>query len=271
MALDSSVSDLTQVPEAFRPLYVQKDGKFLLDVRGDLPGYVPAALHAEALGREVEKRDNNIKLLKALGVESLDAGLQRATMLAALTPERLAAMKDLDPIAAKAAMDRVAALEAKGVKTGEDVQIQIKAALDAALTPLRDELAGERKARAEAQERADKALLRQSVGDTYLKAGGKASALDFIIGEASKAFHVQDNAVKALDNQFSAEKPGQPLGIDEWLTIATKKFDFAFETSKGGGAIGGGNGNGTTRQPGTFRMGGGSGTEIKTEGISILA
>jgi hypothetical protein len=240
MELESVVSDITQVPEPLRPFYVAKDGKHVLVVKG----LASASDLAEANGKVVEFRDSNLRILQALGVKSVDEGLARAAAFSGFTPEKVAALKDLDPVAARAALERVAELEKKGVKTGEDVAVQIKAAIDAALGPVQAALANEQKARTEAQGRADKALLRQTVGDKYLKAGGKPSALDFIISEADKAFHVADNVVKAQDNQFSADKPGQPLSIDEWLTRATKSFDFAFEPSKGGGATGGSGGNG---------------------------
>jgi hypothetical protein len=236
MALKAVINALTDVAENLRTFYEPKDGRYVLAVEGDVPGYVSAAALAESNGKLVEFRDSNIKLLKALGAESVDAGLQRAGLISGLSGEKLAALKDLDPVAAKAAMDRVAELEKKGVKTGEDVQTAIKAALDAALAPLRAELAGEKQARTEAQARADKALLRQTIGDKYLKAGGRPEALDFIVDRAQAVFKVQDNAVKALENQFSADKPGQPLSPEEWLAKTAKDYAFAFEASKGGAA-----------------------------------
>lgn len=244
MALRTVVAALTDVPESLRGEYELKDGKYVLKLDGEVPGYVKASDLAEANGKVVEFRDNNVKLLKALGVDSIDAGLQRAGLVAGLTPERIAALKDLDPVAAKAALERVAELEKKGVKNSDDVATQIKAALEAALGPVHQELKDEKRARAEAQGRADNALLRQTIADKYLKAGGKPSAIDFIVSEAQKAFRVMDNAVQAQENRFSADKPGSPLGIDEWLSGVTKTFDFAFEPSKGGGAAPGSNGSG---------------------------
>jgi len=267
MGIKIVVAALTDVPENLRSLYEQKDGKYVLALEGDVPGFVAAKDLAEANGKIVELRDTNIKLLKGIGAETIEAALTRVAAISGIDTAKLVALKDLDLVAAKAALERVAALEAKGVKSGEDVQAQITAALTAALTPLREELAGEKKARTEAQQRADRALLRQTIGDKYVKAGGKPSALDFIVDRAP--FRVVDNAVSAQENKYSADKPGEPMGLDEWLAGAVKEFDFAFEPSKGGGAVGGaGNGSGV-HQGGSFKTR--DGAEVKTDGITVLA
>lgn len=254
MALKPVVTALTDVPEAHRPLYEQRDGKYVLALEGDPAGYVKATDLADANGKLIEFRDNNVKLLKALGADSVDGALARAAVVAGIDPAKLAALKDLDPEAAKAALARVAELEKKGVKTGEDVAVQIKAAIDSAMAPVREELANEKKARTEAQSRADEALLRETVGSKYLKAGGKPEAVDFIVAEFKKDFRVVNNAVVALDGRLSPENGVKPLTDQEWLAGATKKFGFAFEPSKGGGANPAGAGNGNGARPGVRQM-----------------
>jgi hypothetical protein len=66
-------------------------------------------------------------------------------------------------------------------------------------------------------------------------------------------FVVEDGQVKAKPNQFSAAKPGESIGIDEWLQGQAKENDFAFEPSGGGGASAG-NGNGGAPRPGVRRV-----------------
>ena len=249
MALKFEVEKLEDVPEPARGFYEQKDGKFVLGVEG-----VAAARDlAEANGKIVEFRDTNVKLLKALGADSFDGALARAALLQGIDPAKLERLKAIDPdefARLKAAADE---LKKKGVTDPADLDTRLNAALEAALGPVREQLANEQKARATAQGRADEALLRQSIGEKALKAGLQPGALDFLIAKAHDDFHVVDNAVKAKDNKFSADKPGQALGVDEWLAGKMKEFGFAFAASQGGGA-GGGSGNGAGARPGAKQL-----------------
>ena len=220
--LKTVAASLGEIPEAARTFYVEKDGKFILDLDGTPSGFALATDLAEANGKVVEFRDSNVALLKEV------------TDLRPLKEK----YKDLDPEAARTAMARVAELEKKGVKGADDFDQKIKAAITAAVQPIADELKAAKTAGAEAQQRADGALLRQAVGDKFIKAGGRASALDFIVGRAGDVFKVDNGVVIAQPNKFSADKPGEALGVDEWLTKQATEADFAFEPSKGGGAEG---------------------------------
>jgi hypothetical protein len=139
------------------------------------------------------------------------------------------------------------------VKGADDVAKVVQDALTAALKPMQDKLEASEAARAAAQKRSDEAMLRTAVGERFLKVGGKSKALDFIVGQAGNVFVVEDGQVKAKPNQFSAAKPGESIGIDEWLQGQAKENDFAFEPSGGGGASAG-NGNGGAPRPGVRRV-----------------
>jgi len=248
MELKGVVADINEVPEALRPLYVQKGNQWQANLVGDIPGFVKADQVAEINGRLAEFRENNKKVMSALGVTTVDEALQRVGLIAGLSADKLAALKDLDPEAAKAALARVAALEKKGIKNEDDLEVKLKQALDEGLKPIRTELELERKARRDAQERADEALLREVVGTKFSKAGGKAGALDFIVSEFKRDFRVVDGVVKANENKFSPENPNKPLSEDEWVAGAIKRYDFAFAASQGGGASpSSGNGNASLR------------------------
>lgn len=260
------VPSLDAVPESIRSLAEkQADGTFALP----LEKLASAASLAEAHGKVVEFRDTNVKILKALGVESVDQALPRAAAFAGIDTAKLEKLKAIDP-------DRYAALEAtaaklkdKGLENAEQVDARLQAMLDAALAPVKADLATEKAGRASEKERADKATLRQVIGERFSKAGGKASALDFIVDRAP--FRIVEGAVKAAENKFSTTNPGKPLEIEEWLAGATKEFDFAFEPSKGGGAAGG-NGNGAPAggpHTGPFRTS--TGAELKVDGITVLS
>lgn len=218
-ALAPVVDKLETVPEAARPFYEAKDGKFHLALESAPAGYVPAAQLAEANGKVITFRDTNVALLKE--IEPL-RGLKTQ-------------FDGIDPTAAKEAIAKVAELGKKGV-TGE---ADLKTLIDAAVAPLRTQLETSAAQTAAERKRADDAALRSSVGEKFLKAGGKAKALDYVIGQAQGVFTVDQGVVKAQPNRFSTEKPGDPLSIDEWIAGLTKEHDFAFEVSGGGGAQGG--------------------------------
>ncbi len=75
-----------------------------------------------------------------------------------------------------------------------------------------------------------------TLGDKFIKAGGLPEAKEFIAGKARGVFIVEGGVIKAAPNQFSIDKPGEALGLDEWLTRMTKEASFAFKPSNGSGA-----------------------------------
>lgn len=214
------VDSLDQVPEAARPFYEAKDGKFVISLNGSPQGFVPAADLATAHGKVVEFRDTNIALTKEV--------------------EQLRPLKTqfegIDPVAAKAALTAQAALEKKGVKNADDVSSLVTTAVEAALKPVKEQLIAAQEASQANQKRADDAVLRTTISEKFLKAGGKPKAVDFVVGQALTAFEVKNGVVAALANKFSAEKPGEALGVDEWLVGVAKEHDFVFEASSGSGA-----------------------------------
>jgi hypothetical protein len=224
-----SVSSLNEVPEALRTEYEERDGKFFLKLEGDPSGYVKAS---EFKGKVAEFRNRNTELLK--GVAEL-AGVPEAIDLTPIK-EKLSKFDGVDPAEYKELKAKAEELKKKGVKTADDIQAKITSAIESAIAPVRQELESEKKARVEAQTKADDALLRQTIGDRYIKAGGKPSALDFIVIQAKNTFRVVDNGLKAKDTKFSSINPGELIEVDEWLSQAMKEYDFAFAPSKGGGA-----------------------------------
>jgi hypothetical protein len=208
------LDDLSAVPEALRSEYVEKDGKFRLRIEGDTE-------RATLEGKLNEFRSNNIAYLKEL--EEL-RGIKTK-------------FEGVDPEAAKAAFAKLSALENKGVKSADDIDARLKAALEAVVNPLRAELAEVKNERTQAREELSKSALRDAVSKTFLQNGGKAKALDFIVGKAeADGFRADGGAIKAAANKFSADRPGEPLSLDEWIGSQIKENDFAFEPSKGGGA-----------------------------------
>jgi hypothetical protein len=210
------INALTEVPEAFHGEYELKDGKYHLKVEGDYPPLVAAN------AKIVEFRDTNINLMKELG--------------------ELRPLKDLkqkfdglDPEEARKAIDKVKKLGDKGIKDTEDVDARIRAQVDEIVKPLRDKIAESEAATRAERERANEFLLRTTIGDEFIKAGGKPNALDFVVNLAKDNFEINESKVVPKTGKFSQEKPGEPLSVTEWLSGAVAKdHDYVFKPSGGG-------------------------------------
>lgn len=214
------IDKLEDVAEPARQFYVQKDGKFALDLSGTPSGFVSATDLAAANVRIIEFRDNNVKLTKE--VEELRPLKTR--------------FDGIDPDAAKAALAAQDELKKKGITKPEDITAMVQSAVSAAVKPLTDQITSITTTAQTAQKERDALTLRTTLGDKFAKAGGEQGALDFIVSRASGVFIVDNGALKAAPNQFSVDKPGEPLSVDEWMTRMTKENAFAFKSSSGGGA-----------------------------------
>jgi hypothetical protein len=229
------LESIDALPDSTKSEYELRDGKFYLKLEGDHPALVEAngkitaaAAKIASLDTKVDEfRTNNINLLKELEV---------------LRPLQ-EKFKDLDPDAARAALAKVEALGKKGIKNEEDVDARVKSLLEAQLQPfqtamkgLQDQLATSAAAAAADRKRADDLLLKSEISEKFIKAGGKAKATSFIVGEAKSAFEVKDGHVVAKVGMFNPEKPGEPLTTDDWLVQTLKVHDYTIEPSKGGGA-----------------------------------
>jgi len=232
--LAAVIESLDKVAEPLRQYYEQKDGKFHLTLDGTPQGFVTAADHAVQLGKVVEFRDNNIKLKKEVDD------------LAPLKTK----FEGIDPEEAKTAIAKVKELGSKGVTKPDDIAALVAEGVKAATKPLADQVALMQASSVADRKRADDATLRQHVGEKFVKIGGVPSAMDFIIGKASSSFEIVDGVVKAKSTQFSSERPGEPLTVDEWLSAQTKESDFAFKASAGGGAANVGGPGGPVLKPG---------------------
>ncbi len=227
------IDTLDTIAEPLREFYVQKDGKFHLDLSGAPAGFAPSVDLATANGKVVEFRDNNTKLIREV--------------------EELRPLKDLkvkfegiDPEAARTAIAAQAALVNKGINKPSDLDTSINAAVAAAVEkiradeigPLKTQLTEVAAERTTERDRTNELLLKDKIGTRFLHAdvGGEPGALDFILSKAKGVFVITNGAIVAAANQFSVLRPTEALGVDEWIEQQTKLHPFAFKTSQGGGA-----------------------------------
>jgi hypothetical protein len=99
---------------------------------------------------------------------------------------------------------------------------------------LKLDLASERQARIEAQEKANRAVFETKIADEFLRHGGRADAVEFVVSKAAKVFALKDGTLTS--ETFSTNAPGQKLTVSEWLTGHMKEAPHLFKPSSGGGA-----------------------------------
>lgn len=119
----------------------------------------------------------------------------------------------IDPDAVKADKAKLASYEA--AKPNETI-----AALQAQLV--------------EANSRASASVLKDAITAAFLKAGGRANAVDYIVTKAADKFAVENGVL--VGKVFDPNDPGVKLTVESFMNLQTREADFAFLPSSGGGA-----------------------------------
>jgi len=245
MALKATISAKSEfegLSEAIRALYVEKDGKWILDAEG----LVPKSELDEVKTKLVEFRDNNrtmhdeLKDLKPL-------------------KEKLKDVKDIDAFLAEHAELKTKAgeLKDKGVEGKEDLQKIVAAALK----PIQDQLSAAETARQVAQSAADTERFRNIISSDATKAGVRPNSIRFVIAEAERVFELKDGVIKPRPGQKHPDDPLKDLSPEVWLTQLARTDENLFAESNGGGANNdrrGGNGGAAPkelRNPTALEMG----------------
>lgn len=211
MGLKTVIADPAEVPDALREHYKQTtDGKFALVLDGDQPpGFVKADKLAEFRSNNRKLHAANVELEAKLKVyDGIDPDAARAA-LAELADTEIVDSDDLD----KAHSAELAAVQSEKAKQVEELQAQLAAEVNAHNTT----------------------RFNQTVAYEFVRAGGRESAVDFIVGKAAEVFTMKDG--KLTTKEFSTARPGEPLSISEWVAQQSHTCDFAFRPSKGGGAL----------------------------------
>jgi hypothetical protein len=234
MEIKTQVSDLSEVPEALRDAYVQRDGVYLLNLDGPPPdGYADAKEFASLKTKHEHSRDRGIGMLKE--VAEL-AGVPEATDLAPLR-DIIGKYRGLDVNEYERLKQNAAKLEESGVKQPEDFAHVVREQVNAAIEPIKNELEQERTARIAEQEKNASSRMREEISRAFLEAGGKPRAVDFMVSEASKIFEVREGQVQARAGQYSPKRAGEAVSVAEFMQNQLSASDFCFDGSAGGGAI----------------------------------
>lgn len=229
MQLKKVLESLEALPEEEKKWYVEKDGKFYLDVEGDED--------AVAIKKKIDEfRNNNVRLLK----EQEDL------------KDKLEKYKDLDPKKYREALEKIQKIDDKKLwdegqidelvarktdRMRKDFEAQIKAGTDS-----QDKL---HKDHNKLQSQFSKVVLDNEIQLQISKlTKPREGAMEDIVARGRRTFHLDDNG-KAVarspetgDALFSKDG-SSPLTIAEWAENLPNEVPYFFEPSTGGGAQGG--------------------------------
>lgn len=219
MALKFIHATKDEIPAEHQALYVEKDGKFILDVDGAVP--------REKLD---EFRDTNRAVMKE-------------------RDELKKKFEGIDPEEARevlAMRDDLEKGKLKGGKTIDEIIEQRTGKMKEELTKRATE-AETAKARLEAD--LAQVKITDAVTNAALKKGLLQTAVDDIAFRAQTAFRLRDGKVVAVETKNGQEveafdKNGDPLSIDGYVDGLLTKAPHLFKASEGGGAGQGGGGGG---------------------------
>jgi len=223
MALKFEVESLDTVDEAFRSLYTEQNGKFVLGVEGVVPKTKLEEFRTTNVDLKRQLEDVNKKF------KDIDPELY-----AQLTSEHQK-IKDKQLIDA----GKIDELVEERVK-------QLRTTLEGQTTEYKTKYEGTRT-------RLEKVLIDNEVSRFAVEAGCVDTALDDIVLRARTMFRLndQDQAVAMEGDKVIYGADGlTPLSVKDWMAGLVKKAPHLFKQSSGGGAGGSNKGGGTG---GTFR------------------
>jgi hypothetical protein len=231
MALRAVVEDIEAVPESLRDEYIERDGKWVLGVDGDLPGYVRSQMLADTNAKLAEFRDNNTKLLKRVDeLEPLRSQLDELH-------QKLKTFEGIDP---------QEYMELKKRPPNEDNEAQLQKAVQAAVAPLQkrvEELTERERAAEERERRAAEMLARKTLEGELtqigLELGVDERAIPDYVRRGLEIFRMDDGQIVAMNGDtpvYSPMNPTAPLTVEEWAQGLMDDAPHLFKGSGGGGA-----------------------------------
>jgi hypothetical protein len=237
MALKREYATQDEIPEALRSAYVERDGKFILDL---------------------ETGGDDSKLKGALEKERKDrANLER--MLADIKSK----LGDADPAKAREALTALADLEEKALLGELPPGLQTK--VDGLVAKRTERMAADHKKREEEllgenktfKTKLEELLIDNAIRAAATKSGVRATAVEDAVLLGKTVFRLKDGNPVPMKGEeiLYGKEPNKPMTMEEWLAERATDRAHWFEPSTGGGATPPGGG---TRQ-------GGAGTLILTK------
>jgi hypothetical protein len=213
----NSKADVEALPEGVRSLYVERDGKFALDIDDDVSG-LKSALDKER-GRASEL-DSEVKRIK----KQFDG---------------------LDPEKAREALKKLSQVDEQKLidagKLDEVVEQRTKAMrddYDNKINSFDRELKEAREANEKLTGQLSELLIDGAITEAAIAAGVKKSAVPDVILRGRQIYKLVDGKPTPMKGEqiIYGKNPREPMPIAEWVGTLAKEADHLFEPSSGGGA-----------------------------------
>lgn len=230
MALRVSYAKKEDVPEALAALYVEKDGKWVLEV----DGMVASDELADLKSRIDDFRTNNLTLTeklkafdgkKVLTQDEVDEFARLADQEQSIKDKKLIDSGKLDEL-----------LVNRTEKMRNDFEAQLKS--------LSDSLEKSKEVAGKHERRLSSVMVESEVGKILSKSGNRPiqGAMDDIYSRAGQVWKVnEEGQLVALDSKGQQKygSEANPLTLDEWIVQTVKDAPYLFETNEGTGGDGG--------------------------------
>ncbi len=213
------VEDLGAVAEALRDEYVERDGKYVLKLEGDVPGMVVASELEEQKKATAHFRDSNVGLNSKIGDLTT-----RLDEISGLEDKYTSAVTELETL--------------KKTAPKKDAEMQaIQAQLESLAKKLDESNAREVAARQQAARKDLESQLR-TVGS---KLGVRDEAWEDFLSRGTAVFQLTEEDGKVVAKRgeeplFSEINPALPLTMQEWGERLQRQAAHLFKESTGGGA-----------------------------------
>jgi hypothetical protein len=202
-----------------------QDGKFYLKLEGHDTHPVIASVVTEANKAVGDYRSKNVGLNGK--VTTLEGQLK--------------AFEGIDPAQVTADRERIAELEKKGVKKGDDVGALITQAVQAAVGPINERLDASEKARVAAVQAGNASKLDSALTTAGVQAGVAEHAVPDFLARARSEFRIgEGGAIEAVDAngnpRFSTKRPGEVESVTEYAVALQAKAPHLYKPNAGGNA-----------------------------------
>lgn len=214
------LTSISELPEALRGEYEERDGKFILKLEGEHPGFVKAEELTEANQKVTEFRENNRRMASQL-------------------QEYKTRFDGFDPEEHKTLKAKLTELERQGVKPDTNVSALIQSAIEENVVPLQQKLDELTEREAQAKSQLAQKELEGVLVQEGRKVGVRDEAMTDFIRRGLDLWSWEDGAPVAKNGDtplYSKRRPAEPLSPGEWIAGLAQEAPHLFETSNGGGA-----------------------------------
>ncbi len=196
MALDYEVDS---IPEGFEDHYIEKDGKFVLDVKG---------IKNDSSSEDVEKYKSELEQMK----------------------EKLNEFRNTN-------IKLMKQIENSGAKVDEGFNVDIESAINEAIGPIKERNEELLKQNEMLQATLEEVVLSDRVKDIAIKHGVVESALFDVVSRAKQVFTVKDGKPVPKDRKNSRDADGNILDPEKWIERLSEEAPHLFKPSNGSGAV----------------------------------